>query len=69
MSMKTAWVVIGCTRKIISSRNQEIYFAAERTGENSPAILCIIWVISVQPRQIQMHAGGGTEDEKSVAIR
>lgn len=58
-SMKRAYVVIGCTRKVISSRDQEGLFPAQGPGENSRAILCIIRVICVQPRQVQMRAGGG----------
>lgn len=43
----------------MSSRDQEGLFPAQGPGENSPAILRIIWVICVQPRQVQMRAGGG----------
>lgn len=57
--MKRAYVVTGCTRKVISSRDQEGLFPAQGRGENSPAILCVIWVVCMQPRQVQMRAGGG----------
>lgn len=67
--MKMAYVFIGCTGKVISSRHREVLFPAQGPGENSPGILCINWVICVQPRQAQMHAGVGHGDEKTVEIR
>lgn len=47
MSMQRAYVVLGHTGKVSSSRDQEILFPVQGSGENLPIILCIIWLICV----------------------
>lgn len=42
MSMQREYVVLGHTGKESSSRDQEMLFPVQGSGENLPIILCII---------------------------
>lgn len=65
ISMKGPYVVTGCTTKVFSSTDHGVLFPPQGPGENSPTTLCIIWVIRVHPRQVQMNASEGHREWKS----